>query len=305
MDNQKLFSVLKQNIEHAKIEIIGESVLKKPIYSVSFDFGMEHSMLIQGAIHAREHITCDLIVKMIFEISENFEKYKKLKTPNLVFVPLSNPDGADLVLNGLQNVKNLKIRKFLREINNGSSDFSLFKANANGVDLNNNFDAKWGMGKANVFFPASHGFVGKTAMSEPCTKALEFLTRKVKPIFTISYHAKGEEIYYDFFCKKEHEKRDKKIAKIVAKTLGYKLVSSQNSSSGGFKDWCIEKFHIPSVTIEVGSDKLEHPIGDCHLEKIFKRNKKILKKLGKIAKECENGRKPNDEKSIAPCEKGV
>lgn len=287
MDSQKLFLVLKRKIKHANIEIIGESVLKRPIYSVTFDFGEEKSVIIQGSIHAREHITCDLVVEMIFEISKNFEKYRKMKTPNLVFVPLSNPDGADLVLHGLESVENLKVRKFLRKINNNSLDFSLFKANANGVDLNNNFDARWGTGKANVFFPAPHGYVGKRAMSEPCTKALEYLVKKVKPIFTISYHTKGEEIYYDFFCKKEHEKRDKKIAKIVARTLNYKLVSSQNSSSGGFKDWCIEKFNIPSVTIEVGSDKLEHPIGVCHLEKIFKRNKKILEKLGKIAKECE------------------
>ena len=129
MNTNQLEKFLKQKIEHAKIEIIGESVLKRPIYAISFDFAQEKSVIIQGAIHAREHITCNLLCKMISELSVNFEKYKKLKTPNIVFVPLSNPDGASLVTDGLKSVKNLKTRKFLLSLNNKSKDFSLFKAN--------------------------------------------------------------------------------------------------------------------------------------------------------------------------------
>lgn len=290
MDSFSLCEILKNGVDHAKIEIIGESVLGKPIYSVSFDFGKKECVLFQGAIHAREHITCDLLVKMIFEVSLNFEKYEKLQTPNIIFVPLANPDGADIVVHGISKIKNLKVRKFLKKINNNSLNFSLFKANANGVDLNTNFDARWGTGKENVFHPSTEGFVGPFPMSEPCTKALELLTRKVKPVFTVSYHSKGEVIYHDFFCKKEHQKRDKKVAKIVARATGYKLASSQNSSSGGFKDWCIQNFGIPAVTIEVGSERLSHPIGEKHLKGIFKKNVKILKKLGRIVKVCD-GRK--------------
>lgn len=305
MDINNLEKFLKQ-ISHAKIEIIGESVLGRPIYAVSFDFSNKNSIIVQGAIHAREHIACDLICKMMEEISLNFEKYKKLETPNIVFVPLANPDGASLVISGIKSVKSYKKRKFLISLNNDSKDFSLFKANANGVDLNSNFDARWGTGKANLFYPSSQGFVGKNAMSEPCTKALAFITEKVAPIFTISYHTKGEEIYYDFFAKKENLKRDKKIAKIVKSATHYKIVSTQNSSSGGYKDWCIEKFNIPAVTIEVGSDLLSHPIGAEYLEKIYKRNKNILKKLGKIAKECEHASKRKiHEKSACSCEKGI
>jgi len=168
-----------------------------------------------------------------------------------------------------------------------SADFSIYKANANGVDLNTNFDAKWGTGKANVFFPSSHGFVGECSESEPCTKALVSLCKSVKPFFTISYHCKGEEVYYDFFNKKENLKRDKTIAKMVAKSLKYKLVKSESVSSGGFKDWCVCALNIPSVTIEVGSDKLSHPIMEDKINSIYKRNYKIIKLLAKILKEFE------------------
>ena len=306
MNSFKLEEFLKQEIKHSKIEIIGKSVLEKPIYAVVFDFGNPYSMIIQAAIHAREHITCDLVCKMIKEISDNFDKYKKQKMPNLVFVPLSNPDGADIATLGLKAVKSRNRRKFLLEINNQNKDFSLYKANANGVDLNTNFDARWGTGKANLFYHSPHGFVGEIANSEPCTKALITLTEKIKPIFTISYHCKGEEIYYDFFARKENLKRDKKIAKIVKSATHYKIVSAQNSSSGGYKDWCIEKLNIPAVTIEVGSDKLSHPLGENCLEKIWKQNKNLLKKFSKIAKEYEHGRKSEiHEKSTCSCEKSI
>ena len=161
-------------------------------------------------------------------------------------------------------------------------------------------------GRQNLFYASTQGYVGESPNSEPCTKALVELTKKVKPIFTISYHCKGEEVYSDFFAKKENIKRDNKIAKIVASTLGYKLKSCQNSSSGGYKDWCISQFGIPSVTIEVGSDKLSHPLDESSLDVIFKQNKKLLKKLGKIAKEYEHGRKNQiHEKSTKSCKKSI
>lgn len=304
MDFTTLQKTLSKNIAHSKIEIIGESVLKRPIYAVRFDFGDKNTVIIQGAIHAREHITASLIVKQIFETSQNFEKYKALKVPNIVFVPMVNPDGVELAVNGIKSVKNRKTRKFLLEINGKSKDFSLFKANVNGVDLNTNFDAKWGSGKENLFFPSTHGFVGKSPMSEPCTKALALLTIKTKPIFTISYHCKGEELYYDFYNKKENLCRDKKIAKILARSLRYKIKSTQNDSSGGYKDWCILKFHIPAVTIEVGNDKLCHPILDTELEKIYKRNKNVIKFLSKISKEYDNAKSVYG-KSVKACEKSI
>lgn len=307
VDSKELENFLNTNIAYATVEIIGTSVLGSPLYSVSFNFGSKQNIIIQGAIHAREHITCDLIVEMIREISNNYEKYKQLSTPNIVFVPLVNPDGANLVINGIKSVKNPRKRKFLKQINNGSLDFSQFKANINGVDLNSNFDARWGTGKENLFYPSTKGFVGYSPLSEPCTIALASLTERVKPFFTVSYHSKGQEVYYDFYCKKENLRRDKRIAKIVATTLGYKIKSTEKVSSGGYKDWCISRFNIPSVTIEVGSDRLSHPIQKKYLKKIYKRNKKLLYKLGKIAKEYERyaRKSKTNEKGTFACKKSV
>lgn len=286
MDYGELERLLSIKREHCKTEIVGSSVLGRYIYGVSFDFGYNYWVIIQGSIHAREHITTDLILKLIDDLEQNYNKFKAMKMPNIMFVPMVNPDGVEICINGLKSVKNHRIRRILKSFI--TSDLKLFKANANGVDLNNNFDAKWGSGKENCFVPAEHGFVGTSPMSEPEVQALALLTIKLKPFFTISYHAKGQEVYYEFYNKKENLKRDKHIAKLVAKTLSYSIKNTQSSSSGGYKDWCVLRFNIPAVTIEVGKNSLKHPIKKDAIRQIYRRNKNILKILPKILEVYKN-----------------
>ena len=286
MDYFHLEKFLSKKINHSSIDIIGLSVLKRYIYSVCFDFNSKHTVIIHGAIHAREHITTDLICLLIKDISSNYEKYTKMNFPNIIFVPMVNPDGVELVYNGLKSVSDKNKRKELLKIN-GSNDFSLFKANANGVDLNTNFDAKWGSGDQNKVFPASSDYIGLCPMSEPEVRALALLTINTKACFTISYHSKGQEIYYEFFNKKENIKRDRKIAKLISKKLHYRIRNLQNVSGGGYKDWCIYRLDIPAVTIEVGKDCWIHPIKENKLKQIYNRNKNIIKILNVIVKEIE------------------
>ena len=157
MDYKTLQNFLNK-IKKAKVFIIGESVLKRPIYAVKFDFCSKNTVIIQASIHAREHITTNLVCKLIEDVENDYARLKALNVPNLLFVPMVNPDGVELCYYGLKSVPSKHI-SFLSEINNGT-DFSLFKANVNGVDLNTNFDAKWGTGKENKTKPSSSGFVG-------------------------------------------------------------------------------------------------------------------------------------------------
>ena len=223
MDYIKLEKYLENKISNSHVDVIGKSVLGRNIYSVTFNFGSKYNVIIQAAIHAREHITTSLVVEFIKDVSKNFEFYKQLNMPNLVFVPMINPDGVMISCHGLKSVKDEKIKSKLQKINIKNENFAFFKANANAVDLNNNFDANWGSGKENVKKPAFHGYIGKWPESEPETKALVNLTKNVGPCFTISYHCKGEEIYYDFFQKGRERKRDRKVAKLFAKETGYKI----------------------------------------------------------------------------------
>ena len=280
----------------AKVFCIGFSKLFRPIFCVKIGKGTK-KLFLQGAIHAREHITCDMLFMLLndaISFSNNGEIY---------CVPLSNPDGVCLAKSGLKSLmdvekdlkecenlelilrapkpKNVfllhKIKKNLIKINDESKNFSLWKANICGVDLNVNFNAKWGKGKQNVFNPAPQNYVGPHPFSEPETKALASFLISLKPHMTISYHSKGEVIYYDFYQKGKQKKRDKLIAQEISKITGYKIRKTKKSS-GGLKDFCIKKLKIPSLTIEVGKENLPHPISKKHLLKIYSQNKKVIQK---------------------------
>lgn len=161
---------------------------------------------------------------------------------------------------------------------NGNSDFSLWKANADGVDLNVNFDARWGEGRENGFYKSSQNYIGKYPFSARETRALANFTKRIKPCATISYHLKGEEIYWEFGQTSHRRYRDKRYAEAIAKYTGYKAVTPQGSV-GGYKDWCIQELKIPSFTIEVGNDKFPHPFPYDQFSVIFEQNKDLPRRL--------------------------
>lgn len=229
---------LEQFIEKLKqkydIFCIGFSYLKQPIYVVKVPGRCPDAVIVQAAIHAREHITTDMWVSLLLSLHRK-------PLPTLYVVLQSNPDGVRLC-----------------------KSVPLYKANARGVDLNNNFSADWGKRSGYKEKPSVQGYIGSCAESELETQVLVKFTKKIKPVCTISYHAKGEEIYFDFFNGLYYN-RDKYIATIFANRLRYRVVPTQDVSAGGYKDWCVQQLHIPSLTIEVGEDAWQHPISRSYL----------------------------------------
>ena len=263
------------------VKVIGKSVLGKNIYSVSKTVDEKLPwVFVVGGMHAREHLSCDFVCKLMKKCA------RKRLNFNLCFVPFINPDGADLCIEGIKNLPEDVQEKLLKI--NGSEDFSLFKANANGVDLNNNWDANWQQQFTDKTAPSSQGFYGFKPMSEPETIALAALTQKLKPALAISFHLKGEEIYFDFFQDKKRFVRDEKIAQIFARSTGYKIKFTQEKSSGGFKDWCVQKLRIAALTIELGADKFSHPFPKNQLGQICWKNRKFFKNVEKSLKVVEN-----------------
>ena len=226
---------------------IGKSLNGRDLFCFKVFKSCRPILIVQSAIHAREYVTTYLNLKLM----EDFIDCGKVGT--VYFLPLMNPDGVNIC----EKVD------------------PLYKANARGVDLNVNFDARWGRGKSNVRFAGKENFIGEYAFSEPETVALRDFTLKIKPDMTLSYHSKGEEIYFEFFQNLNALKRDRIYAELVSEITGYQIKSTP-FSAGGYKDWCIEKLNIPSLTIDVGSDTLFHPIEKCHVEEIFAKNRGVI-----------------------------
>lgn len=273
MDYKGLIDTLDK-IEKGCVFSIGKSFLGREIFAVYYDFGAKDCVIIQGAIHAREFVTTDLIIDLCGRLESDFCSYLG-RLPNLIFVPMVNPDGVEICHNNRDVIE--VARGFCGEI----GDLKLWKANARGVDLNNNFDARFGMDPRYVTAPAAHGYPGVCPESEPETMALVGAVKRFDPIFSISYHSKGEEIYYDFHLNKPQEIYHRKNAEFFSKSLRYKLVGGAGNSCGGFKDYCVMKLKIPSITIEVGQEKYSHPLPKAALCDIIKKHRGFFDALKK------------------------
>lgn len=248
---------------------VGYSLLGRPITGVHIGSYSGDQILIQGAIHAREYITSLLLVELVkFTVNNQF-------SGGFYFIPMMNPDGVALVLEGASTLPCEALKQFLTNVNGGNSDFSLWKANANAVDLNVNFNADWGQGRQNVFCVAPANFVGYYPESEREVRALTAFALKNKPAMTISYHTRGEVIYYGFTGQTDAEReRDLAIANNIAEVTGY-TVETAEGSVAGFKDWTTRVLKVPALTIEVGSANMAHPIGEQYLNEIFEKNKLV------------------------------
>lgn len=196
------------------------------------------------AVHAREYITARLALRHISE---------GVKGGGGWVIPLLNPDGVRIA----------------------ETSFPLWKANGRGVDLNCNFDADWGSGRLNTTMRGGANCIGDFPFSENETAALRDFTLKIRPFTTLSFHTKGEVIYWEF-----NGKGDERGAALLREICGYEPTRIYGSA-GGYKDWCIQKLNIPAYTIECGSDELSHPIKSlAKLKKCYKLLKKFIKNYG-------------------------
>ena len=253
----------------------GKSEMGQRLVGFCFGHGKK-KILVQGATHAREYITTLFLLKLCRYLAGIHIDGR------VIVCPLANPDGVKICIRGEKAVDKEHrpiMKNVLKKCNH-----QLIKCNARGVDVNINFDAHWGMGKNNFFgFASSENYLGEKPESESETKALVRLTKKFQPDVTLSYHSKGEVIYYGFEGQKL-TKLETKLLGVIKEETGYHACKTKNSC-GGYKDYCTEKLHIPSFTIEVGDDRLNHPLGISSLNAIFEQNKDVVLKLLKYIKD--------------------
>ncbi len=230
--------------------MIGNSLHGRNLYAIKLGEGNPTGIAVYG-IHGREWLTARL-AKAHF-----LDGQKRGIVGSVWLVPLANPDGALLSQEGLSSAKGGPYFRFLSAY--GSGELRQWKANARGVDLNVNFDAEWGTGKRNLRQRGAENYIGERPFSEPESLALKRFTEEIAPDYTVSFHTKGEEIYWYFGQSTFDAERDFHIGQALSRATGYPLRLARGSV-GGYKDWCISALKIPSYTIEVGSDSFAHPL---------------------------------------------
>ncbi len=275
------YEILKKDIEMlnpvaAEAASLGTSVMGRDIYCIKIGRGKKKAVL-TGAHHGLEYITslflmrfADLYTQSAISGEEMFgyDVRRFFSETTLYIVPMVNPDGVDIAVNGLDITDEFH-RQLISRV--GIHSFrKVWQANANGVDLNHNYDALW---HRVVEKPSPSLFGGEFPESEPETKAICGLLRNVNADLLICFHSQGEEIYYDFDGMEE--KKSRMIAEKMAQASGYEVSHPTGTASyGGCKDWFIKEFGKAGFTVEIGKGK--NPLPDSVINKIFEENARLV-----------------------------
>ena len=261
---------------------VGRSVLGRSIWGLKLGAG-EESVLYAAAFHGQEWLTALVLLRFVERLCQALDTggsiagidcRKALLGRGLVVVPCVNPDGVEIALAGAQAAGDLT-DEVLR-ISGG--DLSAWNANARGVDINHNFDAGWHILRqleraAGIDAPAPGKYGGTAPESEPETKAMADLCRRMELRSVLALHSQGEEIYWKYG--ERTPKGASLMARVLAMASGYELKTPEGTAShGGFKDWFIEKFDRPGFTVEMG--KGANPLPLSEMETIYDRLEEML-----------------------------
>ncbi|WP_066254648.1 M14 family metallopeptidase [Neobacillus drentensis] len=247
---------LKELYPFLQVTPIGKTVLGKEIPEIIIGSG-EKRVHYNGSFHANEWITSLVIMTFLNDYLLSLTNHQPISGQHafpfyqntiLSIVPMVNPDGVDLVLNGPP--ENESWQKQVVEMNKGSTDFTGWKANIRGVDLNDQFPARWELEKArNPNEPGPRDYVGEKPLSEPEANAIAELTRKQDFARVLAFHTQGEVIYWGFENLEPAE--SEVIVKELSRVSGYEPVKTIESYAG-YKDWFIQDWQRPGFTIELG-----------------------------------------------------
>lgn len=253
------------------------------------DVNASKHVLIMGAIHAREYMTSQLVMRQTIDFLEALDsgtaEYKGIPLSELMedtaihVVPMADPDGVSISQFGLAGIQTDAARQKVLEItalDKGGSEqyYRRWKANAEGVDLNRQFDGRWKEYRDPAGHPSSDHYKGTAPLCTPEAAALAELTLRYPFQRTISYHEQGGVVYWYFGQQGELLTLTKNFADAISAVTGYpEDANYQNLDPAGYKDWAIEKLGIPSLTIEVGSGTC--PLPASQLPDMIMRNRNV------------------------------
>ncbi len=255
---------------------IGKSVLGKDIWCIRItnenNNEKKSSCLIDGCIHGGEWEGGESCLYLAEYLLTNFDNNKTitniLNLSEVYLVPLVNPDG--------------------RQIDYRLNDN---RFNANGIDLNRNFDVDFGRIKGTsiplgklfgrikipyILLPRLHKWFpkifpdrvlncGRHPFSEPETQAIRDFMRELENndfSFYVNCHGATHCIYYPWDCfKHPFEKSEQEkyvfdyVMDWVVENTEYERVDDITEmdyyASGTTTDWCFKEFRIPSFGFEL------------------------------------------------------
>lgn len=285
---------------------IGESHDNRDIVMLRLGTG-KHYMIISSGVHARETINPIVLLKIIEYYADMYVNHKQqkqslkkklmnqkqlqkteygqmlygaciyelLQTFTLLFVPLVNPDGYMIALDGFHAIRDNKLRD---DCIAGKQLSTEWKANARGVDINRNFPSRLWIRKN----------ASDQVASENETKAMIQLFQQYKAKGYLDFHSRGKQIYYYRNQMAEsYNARQQEIARRLNKVTNYTLMQPENETDtgdggGNTVHYFSEQFGRPAITIETVDEEAIFPLDSGFRNITFEEVKYVISEFGSL-----------------------
>jgi hypothetical protein len=219
-------------------EKIGRSVEGRAI-TVRRLGGGGTDVIIVGGIHGGYEANSILLARELYEhFAANPDQIPEGLT--LHFIENMNPDGLYRVTGGVP----------VAEFDFRTADIVPGRFNANGVDLNRNWDGDW---QPTSFWGTRVVSAGSAPFSEPETQAVRDYFEKVDPAVSVFYQSAADGLWYS--GADEGWASSRLLAEIYSAASGYRLPEPEAGPvayeiTGSADDYFFELRH-PNITVEL------------------------------------------------------
>jgi len=294
----------------------GRSIDDRPLYAIQMTTNVNEYMrdpnhninrthyYIDGGNHSRETVNPPLVLRMVEEyamayygdgIVKGFNLKKILDESVLHFLPLAFPDGYNLVKIGLDGVQTDEGMKAILSV--PDTNYTNYKANLRGVDLNRNYPAwvfdttakKWvdlrEKNPGRVTSPTGELYGGPSGASEPEVKHKNAYILRYDFRQFITFHSRGEvTFWHKYYFPDAYNNQARKMAEIVNKVNGYRIGGhSFGGGSGYFSDFTAGMTFKPTITVETTPGGSVLPTPKNLYDKVYKEIRLLplhLRELG-------------------------
>ena len=272
--------------EETELRNLGETVDGRKLLCLRVGKkGTKRNILVFGAIHAREYITAELVMKLAEDYCSAYQRGLSLQEltndTSVYFIPMANPDGVTISQYGISKIQKDDVKRRIYHIFELDQQSKIepylekWKSNAEGIDLNRQFDAKWEQYNDRVGHPSSDHYKGTAPGTAAEAKVLIDLTESESFSRTIGYHTQGQIIYWCYGQQGTLLQETKEFAEAIASVTGYRMdTDNEQPDPAGYKDWALSRKGIPSITIEVGRGT--NPLPHEQINTMWKENQKVV-----------------------------
>ncbi len=265
--------------ELIKTSSIGKSVEERDLLLIELGRG-DKKVFVCGTHHAREYIATTYLMYAIDRYAYAyrtdgmwgvFNVKEILDNVTFCIVPMVNPDGVNLVQNGIHATTNPQWIESMKIYEGARYGYSAWKANVRGVDVNWNYDKDWFF-ERNKNPRGSTGFNGEQAGSEPETVAVSEYVDSHEFSAYLSFHTQGEEVYWS-----DSLENPSNLHVAICADTGFRGFEDDGTGMGGsFFDYVYRQYHKPTVTIELCPYVGNFPYPNEDFDRVWKPAQNII-----------------------------